>query len=586
MATARKAKNGMKAAMTSGVRVVMEGRFPLISHGDISLPPRPEPNQSLTSVFYNPRPLDEVLDAEKMQKLVHSIRVDDLLEPVAVNLVTDHEKNVLKVELLAGERRYHALGTIIRGRLPCVEEGPKPVVYEAGASVLWKTRFGVVVRQDGETVVVSFDDHMNDLMGKGEVECHYDDVSPTVSGDAKHELIPCKCYYNLTDERKMRIAFSENNNSEPLSAKAEVDLVERYVSLGKKLAEIAHMLGTNITFVSQRSSFRRQLPPEAFPKLMSGKMSSHVAIEMLSFSPEVRQLHFEAMVADEKIVTSAKLGVLREEKDRLEDEAEIHKDAAKKAFDAGDEATAAKEEKKAEVAEKQVRKVADRQKRVEENAGSITRGNAKRAAAAIGVTPRKKKMLLKEQVLKLYIEELEKYRSGKHKDPVCNEPIPAELVCVVSKTAKAIVEGQLDPIAIIREHKIETKEWTVPTEPVTTKTDPGKQDTKRRSDSKTKHLKRQEAVEDIDEEDEDIDEEASSEDEETEETYVELDDLDGPSADDLADEDSDDFWMDDEREDDEEEEEKPRRRKRSRRRDDDDDVGERLAFSERMFADY
>ena len=444
-------KSGAKEAIggdPSGIKMIPDGKYPLVLHADISFPPRPEPGQEIDALFFNPRPLEEVLDAEKMGKLVYSIRLEDLLEPVTVNLVTmNGDKTIInKVELLAGERRDRAIGLIIEQKLPCVDEvNPKPDQFEPGAVVNWKNRFGVAVKQVGGVVAVTFDDHLNDIMGKGEQDCPYAEVLPTILGNEKHKYVPCKCYYDLTDERKMRISFSENDNSEPLSVKAEVDLVERLLRRDKKQAEVAYILNTNITFVSQRACFRSQLPPEAFEKLMSGKMAAHVAVGMLGFEPEVRQSHFDAMKADEAATTNKKRAILRSEKERMEDEAELHKDAAVKAARGGDEAAAAKENRRAESAEGKAKRIGERQTRVEQEAGSIKEGHSKRAAATLGISPRKKKMLAKEQVETIYVKGLSKFVAGGEIDPICGEEIPGELISIVSPYRQGHRRGSIGP---------------------------------------------------------------------------------------------------------------------------------------------
>jgi DNA-directed RNA polymerase subunit F len=559
---------------TKGIEIVPDGKYPLIRISDISFPPRPEPGkeQDTDDLFYNARPLEEVMNPEKMAKLIYSIRLEDLLEPLAVNVVTapGDRDTAVKIELLAGERRNRALTEIIKHKLPCVDEvSQKPECFKAGAIVNWKNRFGKVVKQDGDKLKVAFDDHLNEIMGSGEQEVAYADVLPTVPGDEKHKYVACKVYYDLPVERKMRINFSENDNSEPLSVKAEVDLVERLIRRGKKQAEIAFILDTNITFVSQRASFREQLPKVSFDLLMEGKMSANVAVNILSMKPEDRESYVRLMIDIEKSETDDKIRILRAEAERLEDEAELHRDEAAKARKNGDEATAAKEEKKANSAEAKATKARERKTRTEAESGTIKQGHAHRAAATGGMTPRKAKMLPKEQIEELYFKGMAKFSGGGELDPICGEEIPGEYAAIMRRTAKAILDGVLDPLAVIRDYMVGNDLWRLPTETAAQKANKPKAKGGRRPKDEDEE---EEEEEEEDRLNADYDEGEEEEDEIGEPSPEELVDEDGFDSDDRADEDDDD---DDDR---------PRRRKR-RRGGYDDDVGARLDMGARMLGE-
>jgi hypothetical protein len=444
-------------------------KFIEIPYSQISLPPRPAPGEELSVLFYNPRPLEEVLDARKLNKLIRSIRLDGLIENPVLNIVTDpsDRTQTLKAELLAGERRYHAIGRIIAEKLPCVDDdAPKPSQFASGAIVNYKNRFGVVASHEEGTnvVVVTFDDEYNDDAGKGEQEIPYVDVFPTRPGDEVHANITCKLYYDLTDERKMRISFNENENSDPLSVKAEVDLVERMLAMGYKQQQVAYILDTNITFISQRSSFRTQLPAAAFEKLMAGKMAAHVAVNILSYKTEHRQAYFDRMEKVERRNSAQMIQQHRADQEKFEDEAEEHESNARKAEKTGDPGAATRERRKAQSAASKASRSKERKEKAESEAGTIRQGHAHQAAAELGITPRTAKIVPKEQIEDHYVKGMAKYVTGDVKDPVCGEIIPGDKASIVRRTAKAILEGILDPLAIIREYMVENGEWAVPDE--------------------------------------------------------------------------------------------------------------------------
>lgn len=559
---------------------------------DIEFAPRPKPGEELKMVFFNPRPEDEVMDPEKSAKLTYSLQIEGQIEPPAVRVWTDptDRKKITKVQHVAGERRLRCLNTIYDQKLPCVDyDSAKPECFEVGSVVNYKNRFGTVTKTEDGTVFIEVCDHLSDH--KVELmECPYEDVLPTRPGDEIFEFVKVQIYFDISDERAMRIAFSENDNSEPLSVKAEVMLVERYLAMGYKQAQVAFMLNTNITFVSQRAAFRAQLPQEAFGKLMSGKMAAHVAVKMLSYDNSKRAAMYSEMVDLEMVESKDTIRKHELAQERHEDEADIHRSNATKADRSGDSQTAEKERKQAATSERRAGQEKARKERAEADSGTLRQGHAERAAARLGITPRKAKILPKEQIESLYVKGMTKFVAGGETDPICNEEIPGDLASIVRRTALAILNGQLDPLTIIREYKVENEEWTLPAE-----TQAGKKE----STAKQSAQKLPKNILNDDKDEEEDEEEGGGVATEEEEGPKDIEDLEGPTSaedleeedldlddEDLDDEDEDLDDEDDEEEDDEEEEEEERprhRRSRNRRsRNDDDfgDFGERLSFSD------
>lgn len=444
------------------VEIVSTGSLPLVRLSDIEFAPRPGADQGQPFGFFNPRPAEEVMEPSKFNKLMYSIRLEGLLEAPVVRVWTEGGKPK-RVQHVAGERRLRCLHAIADGKLPCVDESaPKPDKYAPGSVVNWRNRFGVVRSQAGSVVAVEFDDHLNDTLGSGPADCPHAELTPTKPGDQLHEYVAVNVYYDIDDERAMRIAFSENDNSEPLSVKAEVDLVERYLASGKKQQEVAYLLNSNITFVSQRAAFRRDLPAGAFRLLMDGKMKANVGTYLLSLPAEHRQAAFDSMVLVERAETATAIRHHQTERERLLDEVDINSFEAGKAERRGDAAIAAKARRKAEVNAKKASAEAKRLERAKADSGTIKQGHAERGTASAGISPRKAKPLTREQVEHRYVRGLEPFVSECQKDQLTGEEIPCELAGLVRRTAEAIISGELDPVKVIRQHQIDAGVWAAP----------------------------------------------------------------------------------------------------------------------------
>lgn len=80
------------------------------------------------------------------------------------------------------------------------------------------------------------------------------------------------------------------------------------------------------------------------------------------------------------------------------------------------------------------------------------------------MTPRKKKLLPKEQIEELYVKGMVKASQGGVNDPITGEEIPMDQASIVRRTAKAILDGELDPFAVIRDYNVSNGIWTLPEE--------------------------------------------------------------------------------------------------------------------------
>jgi ParB-like chromosome segregation protein Spo0J len=537
--TAKKpGKAAARGTPKSGIKVLKHDKYPLVPLDAIHIVERPKDEKD-ERLFYNARGEEDFNDPD-MEELRNSIRVDGLLEPLVGRPVYKNGDSscLLYVELIAGERRARNIRAIIENDLPCYDEdAPKPKTFAAGVIVVVHGRFGTVVEHDGKTVKVAFDDKA----GKEESTVGVADVLPTVLGSKLYTHVPCKLVNDCTDERAMRLNFTENKNSKPLAVKDEIALIERLVRRGIKQEEIADMLVTNVTFVSQTASFRTQLPPEAFEKLLEGKMARNVAVNLLSYAAEDRPALYQLSVAEQERETAAKVNTHRAEQERHEDDAEVHSAEAKKLTQAGDLQGAAREERKAASSEGKADKAKQRRQRAESEAGTLKQGHVQRGAAKGGLTPRKAKMLPREQIDEKFIKDMTKYCTEDLADPITGEDVPCELASIVRRTALAIINGQYDGLAPIRDYMVENGRWTLPEE-----TQAGKAETAAKKGGKGgKATKGRVTHKDEDEDEED---EPDGEDEEAlDDDELDDDELDPRHMDDDDDGYDDDYDDDDDR---------------------------------------
>lgn len=178
-----------------------EGKFLLIPIDLIELAERPDEGEESKRLFFNPRSMDS-FDTAEMTRLRESIRLDGLQQPPVVRVFTkdgDKDGEILKIELIAGERRFRSMTKLF---------------------------------EDDE-------------------QCYDEDTKQMVSGRALYAKLPCKVIYNIDDQQALRIAFKENNEHKSLTIKEEVALVERLSLMGMKQDQISELLQTNVTWISQ-----------------------------------------------------------------------------------------------------------------------------------------------------------------------------------------------------------------------------------------------------------------------------------------------------------------------------------------------
>jgi hypothetical protein len=467
-------KSGVKAgSKTVGIKILTHNRYPLVPIEAIEIVDRPPEGEEHTKLFFNARsPIP--LDHPEMRKLRHDLRIEEMHTPLLVDAITAESSTevIERIELVAGERRKRNCAYIWEQDLPCgSDEADKkykaePWDFKPGEWVIHTNRFGKVVqKKDDETYVISFGEDPDDVNVEVErEECLVCDLRPTVSGRKHYSFLPCRIYYNLSDERKLRLNYNENNQHDPLPVKDEVALIERLVKRGLTLKQIATLLNTNITLVSQVKSFRTALPPEAFKKLMAGDMVKNVAVKLLSFDGEKRALLFEESEKEGKKEYKAKKAKHTNELEQAEDEADLHEHEAKKAEQKGDSEKAAKEKKKAATAVAKAKKAKERLERIEAEKDHVKQGHVDKAAAKLGLTPRKAKMLSKEQIEERWVKGLVKYVTGGKTDPICGDEIPADYAAILRRGAQAILNGVYDPLSVIRDFMVENDKWTLPEE--------------------------------------------------------------------------------------------------------------------------
>jgi len=443
---------------SKSIKITGEGKYPSVPLDQIEIVERPAKGRETEQLFYNPRSIESFTPAE-MQELLLSIRTDGLQQPPQVRALTEKGK-VVAVQLIAGERRLRTLLKIVENDYPCFDEDAEaPKKYRAGAVVLHKGRFAKVVSHKTASLAIQFFLADGLTLGEEQRDVAAEEVFPTIPGSKLYHQIPCRVAYDCTDERALRLAFTENDKSQSLETREEIALVERLQRMGMKQGEIADMLGTNETWVSQTLNFQEALPKEAYKKLLDGTMTRHVAVHIMGFKPEDRQKLFEATKKAEEEDTARRLEEAQDELEQAEDEEELALAEAKKAEQNDDETTAKKARRTVRSAQTRQKKAKEKKDRVEDEKGTIKQSHVARGAAAANLSPKKAKMMPKEQIQEI-IDSLAALEDGETEDPDYGENIPADLVMAVRRTCTAILEGRHSPgLDIIRSIQIDLGRW-------------------------------------------------------------------------------------------------------------------------------
>ena len=456
--TSTKKRPAKKAAAKKSLDLFGGEKFPAILLSSIEVVERPKRGQK--KIFFNPREPSS-FDPKKMASLLASIRLDGLLEPIVVAVFTDG-KSIGSVSLIAGERRFRSLSKVVKENLPCFDSSlVPPEKYRANAVVIHGDRFAQVVKHTKDGVEVRYF-NQNDKITTETATVQAQDLYPTEQAKKVFATVPCKVFYNPAEKRMMRIAVTENKESEPLTTHEEVLACERLSTLECKQDEIAYMLAQNVTWVSQTLAFRHQLPEDCFAALCEGRMRRNVAVNFLSYKEEERQKLFESTVVAEEKETAQRIAQHQSEQERHEDEADMHQSDAQQAEGEGDKAGAKRSSRKAASSSRKAKQAGDRKDRAEGESGNIKQGHVQRGAADAGVSPRKAKMLGRPEVEELYVKQMEGLLDGETEDPICGEAIPGYAVDLVQRTARAILAGEREPLRVIRSHMIEQEEWDVP----------------------------------------------------------------------------------------------------------------------------
>ncbi len=433
--------------VAENLEVSTGNNFQMIPIDSIRIVERPSESNS-DKLFYNPRNVNSFTDVE-LGDLQYSIRVDGLQQCLVVRQVEDH------YELIAGERRLRCLQAIFEKDLECYDDSQlhlKGHVFAESDRVVVGSRFGTVTTLGDVEIEVYFDDGFL-------VKVARERVFPVSSGRKIYKNVQCKVHRDCDDARALKLAFVENEHSKPLGLIDEVNLVERLESKGLTQAEIAEMLGVKVPWVSQTLSFRKELPQDAFTRLLNGSMARAVAISILSYHKDDREGLFANTVLMEKQETEKKIADHRAVAKRFSESQDEHVANAIEAQEQGDDVTADKElEKAARMAVKADEEV-NKIEKIQATAGTIKQRHVKMAAVDSDLQPKRPKTLDENDIQSCYVEGMIDYLDGGI-DPVTGQVIPIELSAMVYRTAQAIVDRERDPLAVIRRYMIDQGKWS------------------------------------------------------------------------------------------------------------------------------
>ena len=448
----------MSQVTSQGIKITGEGRYPLVPLDQIEIVSRPEKGREAEQLFFNPRSLESFTPKE-MEELSLSIRTDGLQQPPQVRAVTENGK-VISVELIAGERRLKTLKKIVEEDYPCFDEDAKPPKkFRAGATVLHKGRFAKILSHKVSGVTIQLFDVAGKELLEEQRKVEAQELQSTLPGSKLYKSVPCRVIYNCNDERALRVAFGENDKHKNLKTKEEIALVERLLAMDLKQQEIADMLGTNVTWVSQTINFKAALPEDAFAKLLSGDMTRNVAVDIMAYKDEDREQLFQETIVAAQEDADKKSDAAQEEMEVAEDLEDLALADKRKAEEKEDQAAAKKAERTARAAANRAEKAKAKKERIEDDRGVIKQSHVATAATKTKLSPKKAKILSKAQIQDLCIESLEGLSDGGTIDPDYYEKIPANLVLTIQETAKFILNSGRDPLEIIREVQTRLGVW-------------------------------------------------------------------------------------------------------------------------------
>jgi hypothetical protein len=405
--------------------------FVLIQPEEIQIAEAPDPTAEgydpSIYKFYNPRGREKGggFDKDPMAELMDSITKLGLQQPVLARLVNpegtySEDTQNETPQLIAGERRLLAV-----------------------------TRL-----KEAKTLVYNKSTH---------------EMEPA---DEVYETIPVSLLTECDDETALSLAVDENEQSQPLTPKDQVRLVEDLLAVGLTPNQICERLNKNPAWVNHTQHFKTSLPEPCFEALMAGEITRHVATELLKYKEEDRgDIWAEAQAA-----MTGKRGKKREE---LEEKVELAAgqvevtDAEKQLADelGLDEEAAAEA---AADAEEKLEESMDNLSEFDEEPTGMTGGDITTAGTSTGNKPKTPSAFPKKKIESNYCDPLraalgiepgeEPDETVKYKDSVTGRIFPRHILQCALDTAEGIVAQDADVFEVLRELMYDLGKWDRPEE--------------------------------------------------------------------------------------------------------------------------
>ena len=403
--------------------------FVLIKPEEITIAQAPDPTAEgydpAVYKFYNPRGREKGggFDAEPMEELMDSIIKLGLQQPILARLV-DADGNYSDQndtpQLIAGERRLMAITKL---------KQKKTLVYNK---------------------------HTHEMEPANEV----------------YDTIPVSLLEDCDDDTALSLAVDENEQSQPLTPKDQVRLVEDLIAIGLTPNQICDRLNKNAAWVNHTQHFKTSLPEACFETLMAGGITRHVATELLKYKQEDRGEIWEEAQA-------ALTGKRRKKREELEDQVEIAAgavevtDAEKQLSDElgldEEEAAAAAAE-----AEEKLEGSMDDLSEFDDSPTTMTGGDIATAGTSTGNKPKTPSAFPKKKIESNYCDPLraalgietgeEPDETVKYKDTVTGRIFPRHILQCALDTAEGIVAQDADVFEVLRELMYDLGKWDRPEE--------------------------------------------------------------------------------------------------------------------------
>jgi len=288
------------------------------------------------------------------------------------------------------------------------------------------------------------------------------------TADKVYATIPVSLMDDCSDDTALSLAVDENEQSQPLTPKDQVRLVEDLIEVGLSPNEICERLNKNPAWVNHTIHFKDSLPEACFEALMAGEITRHVATSLLKYKEDERQEIWD----DARAALTGRQQEKRAELDANVEAAEGNVEVAEAKQELADDLGIDEEDaiQASAEAEEEFEAATDAAAEYEES--SMTGGDIAAAGTSTGKKPKTPAAFPKKQIELKYIDPLraalgiepglETDENFKYKDSVTGKIFPRHILQCSLDTSEGIMNQDADVFEVLRELMYELGKWDRP----------------------------------------------------------------------------------------------------------------------------